>query len=120
MSNIILPGGGNGEWKETPGERSLRQLGHRSTENAIFETGIELGADELRKEHAGATMQKIGKALWALRQKMADLSWDDDKVCIVIGIQARNGYVKDVEGEWVEEGSPQWLDKIADKAKRIT
>jgi hypothetical protein len=118
VSNIIIPGGGGGNWQETPGERSLRQMGHRTSQNAIMETGVELGADELRKENAGASMKKIGKALWELRQAMADQGWDDDKVMVVIGIQARNGWARDCEGQWQESGSQATLDKLAAKAKR--
>ena len=115
MGNIILPGPGCGEWSETPGERSLRQLGHRTVENAIMETGCEFGADELRSSSIGGAMQTIAKALWNLRQAMADAKWDDEKVLIVIGIQARNGWEKSCDGEWIEKGSPQWLARQVEK-----
>jgi hypothetical protein len=112
VANIIIQ-----KWDETPGERSLRQKGHRTKENAVMETGVELGADELRKENAGEAFKKIAKALWALRNQMAEQGWDDDKVLIVVGIQARNGWEKTAEGEWIETGSQNWLDRIANKAK---
>jgi hypothetical protein len=110
MANIIIR-----PWGETPGERSLRQKGHRTKQEEVLEIGVEFGADMIRSNNAGDAMKKIANALWNLRQAMADRQWDDEKVLVVMGIQARNGYVKDVDGQWVEEGSEQWLNKIAKK-----
>ena len=113
MANIIIH-----PWDETPGERSLRQLGHRTTSQGILETGLEFGGELLRKELIGDAMQRIIKALWELRQAMADQSWDDEKVLMIMGIQARNGWVKDVDGIWQESGSPEWIASQAKKAIR--
>lgn len=118
MANIIIPGGGGGKWEETAGERSLRQLGHKTTNRGVMEIGLEFGADELRKENVTNTINRIMKTLWELRQAMAEQSWDDDKVLIVIGMQARNKWIKDVNGEWVEEGLKEWLDNQAVKSMK--
>jgi hypothetical protein len=112
MANIIIK-----NWEETPGERSLREQGHRTKQNAVMETGIEFGADMLRKENAAEAFQKVMKALWEIKNAMAAQGWDDDKVLVVVGIQARNGWEKDCDGEWVEIGSNLWLDKIAGRVK---
>lgn len=112
MANIILK-----NWEETPGERSLREKGHRTKQNAIMETGLSVGLNECRSSNVGATMQKIAKCLWELRQQAATQGWDDDKVCVTIGMQVRNNWEKDCDGEWQEIGSNAWLDKIARGAK---
>jgi hypothetical protein len=111
MANIIIK-----PWGETPAEESLRQKGYSSVEKGCMETGIEFGAALLRKENVGEAMQKIMRALWELRQAMADQQWDDDKVYVVIGMQARNGWEQSAEGEWFETGSKAWLDNQAKKA----
>lgn len=113
MANIHI-----NKWNETPGERSLKEKGHRTKQNAIMETGIAVGLNECRSSNVAGTMQQIAKCLWNLRQLAADNGWDDDKVCVTIGIQIRNGWEKDMDGEWQEIGSNLWLDKIANKAKQ--
>lgn len=120
MSNIILPGPGGGKWQETTAERSLREKGHRDKQHAVLETGMEFCASETRKDQAGDLLQRIAKCVWGLRQKIADMGWDDDKVLMVLGIQARNGFTRSADGEWLEEGSQEWMDRQALKALKET
>ena len=108
MSNVIIQ-----NWDETPGERSLRETGKKSTERSIVETGLTLSGVDLRKSNAVHTMQRIAKCLQKLCELMAEHKWDDEKVCIVIGIQARNKWELGLDGEWHEIGSNSWLDSIA-------
>jgi len=113
MSNIIIR-----PWNETPGDRSLRQLGHKTTEHGILETGITVCASELRKASAPIFLAKIARALQKITDQMADLRWDDEKVCLTIGIQVRNHWEQGPDGEWHEEGDQRWLDKVAKDAKK--
>jgi len=113
MANIILH-----DWDETPGERSLREKKHSTKQVGCIESGCQFGMDLLRKDKAMEAFRLIMGALHAVKNAAADQKWDDERVCVTVGIQVRNNWEKDMDGEWVEVGSNQWLDKIADKAKR--
>ena len=113
MANIHIQ-----KWEETPGERSLRERGHASKDIGIIETGITTGAFDTRADRVGGLMKRVANCLWELRQKMAEMKWDDDRVCLVIGIQIRNKWEQAIDGEWVEIGSVAWLDKQAQNAMR--
>ena len=118
MANIIVPGDGSGKWKETPGERSLRQKGFKSSQYGVLEAGITTGAYELRKTNAPGLMKKIAATLQRLCNDMAGLRWDDDEVCLCIGIQVRNKWERGVDGDWHESGTIDALDETARKAIR--
>jgi hypothetical protein len=102
--NIILPG----EWKKTHAEKR----GYVISKHGILEGGCQFSASKLRKDQAGDALQSIAKILWSMRQKMADLSWDDDNTMVAIGVQIRNRWVE-IDGDWVEEDSPEWLARTA-------
>jgi hypothetical protein len=115
MTNIILtPDSLN--WKETPAEKTLRQKGHAAKDQGIMETGFEFGADQTREELLPKTALQFMKALYQLRQAMAAQGWDDDKCIVVVGMQVRNGWEQDGDGQWVQTGSHLKLDKAAKKA----
>lgn len=100
-------------WRKTQAEEAGFTLNQKGT----LEWGTQFGAYMLRKEQAGDAMRIIGKGLWELRQAMADQSFDDEKCVVVFGVQVRNGWTQ-VDGEWVEEGSPQWLQRLAEKSQK--
>lgn len=100
---LILPD----KWKETQAEKR----GYVKTQKGILEGGCQFYASKLRKDQASEVLQQIAKTLWTMRQKMADLSWDDENSGVFIGIQIRNNWVE-IDGEWVEKESPEWMSRI--------
>ena len=116
MSNIIITPD-TLKWKETPGEKSLRQKGHASKGQVTLETGFDFGGDETRKDTINGPALQFMKAIYQLRQAMADAGFDDEKCHVVVGIQVRNGWEKDGDGQWVETGSHRMIDKLAKKIK---
>lgn len=108
---LILPNG-KAKWEKTLAEKK----GYVKTQHGALEGGCQFPAYKLRKEHASEVLSEIAKKLWFVRQKMADIGWDDEQTQIVVGIQARNKWVEDSDGEWTEMGSPEWLDKQVKKA----
>src|SRR6266850_3995580 len=106
---IILPnslGTNDFTWKETPAERSLRKRGHAAKETAILEGGGEFSAVLTRKENAIEAFKHFMKVLQGLRGGAADHNFDDEKGCIIFGVQWRNNYEQDEDGQWHEMGSP--------------
>lgn len=110
--NLIL-----NKWGETAAEKQLRQKGHQKTQHGAFESGTQFPAWMLRKENAGKALEKIARILHAMRNKMADFNWDDENCGVFVGIQIRNKWIE-IDGELVEEGSPEWLAIQAIKAKK--
>lgn len=122
MSNIIIPGRNNPgdndkfKWKETPAEKSLRQKGHATRDVAILEGGGEFPAWLTRKEEAVNAFKHFLHVLQGMRNTAADHKWDDEKGVIVFGVQWRNNFEQDGDGEWHEMGSDAALRKLANKA----
>jgi hypothetical protein len=112
MSNLIL-----NKWGETAAEKQLRQKGYAKTQHGALEGGCQFPAYLLRKEHAGEALQQIARVLHAMRQKMADLAWDDEQTGVFIGVQIRNQWYE-IDGELVEKGGPEWLALEAKKAMK--
>jgi hypothetical protein len=115
MANIIInPNSLN--WSETPAEKTLRQKGHASKSQGVLETGFDFGGEETRKDNVGNVALQFMKAIYQLRQAMSQAGFDDEKCHVVVGIQVRNGFEKDGDGQWIETGSHLQIDKIAKKA----
>ena len=103
---IIVPQ----HWQKTHAEKR----GFTTTQHGCLQSGTQFSAAELRNDRAGDALQKIAKMLWAMRQKMADLSWDDDETMVVVEAQVRNHWYE-IDGEWVEKDSPEWMAKKIQK-----
>jgi len=119
MGNIIIPGQAEKKdfvWRESPAERALRKKGHAAKETACLETGNQFTTAFSRKNNAEHAFKLFMKALYDLRMAAADQGWDDEKGVIVFGMQWRNNYEQDEDGEWHEMGSPQHLEAQARKA----
>ena len=117
MSNIIInPNTLN--WKETPAEKSLRQKGHATKDQGVMEMGFDFSAEDTRKDNIHKPSLEFMKCLYQLRQAMADQNWNDEKCVFVVGIQVRNGWERDGDGEWIETGSHRLVDKAIKKAMK--
>lgn len=115
MANIILnPNSLN--WEETPAEKSLRQKGYSAKDQGVMEVGFDFSAEQTRKDTMQEPTLQFMQNLYALRQAMAAQNWDDSKCVIVVGIQVRNGWERDGDGDWIQTGSHLQLDKAAKKA----
>ena len=106
---IIRPG----NWEKTAAE----QKGFVTSQHGILEGGCDFSAAKTRGDQSHEILQQIAKIIWGMRQKMADLSWDDDECQICIGIQIRNQWVE-IDGTWYEKGSEEWMRQIANKAQK--
>jgi hypothetical protein len=111
MANIIIR-----PFDETPGERSLRQKKKSQTQRGIIESGTQMYLSLFRTDPKKA-FEMVMRALHGAKNACADQGWDDEKVVVVIGVQMRNKWEIDVDGEPIEVGSVQWLDRQAAKAK---
>lgn len=119
MGNIIIPGQAEKKdfkWQPTPAQKSLEKRGFAPKETACLEAGNQFSAAISRKENAEQAFRAFMKALYDLRMAAADQGWDDAKGIIVFGMQWRNNYQQDENGEWWEMGSPEYLAMQAKKA----
>ena len=103
---LILPD----RWEKTAAEKK----GYVRSQKGILEGGYDCSAHMLRKDQAPELTHQLLKTLWAIRNKMAELGWDDDSCHVAIGIQVRNGWAE-VDGTWYEKGSEEWLKAVSRK-----
>ena len=117
MSNIII-NPNSLSWSETPAEKTMRQKGYAAKDQGVMEIGFDFSAEMTRKELMNNPALDFMKCLYQLRQAMADQNWDDSKCMVVVGIQIRNGWERDGDGEWIETGSHRQVDKMIRKAMK--
>lgn len=98
------------QWSNTHAENK----GFTTTKHGCLQAGTQFPSSDLRNDRAGDCLQKVAKMLWGLRQAMATQGWDDDNCMVVVEAQVRNHWYQ-VDGNWVEKDSPEWLAAMTTK-----